>query len=312
MTLEKALQRLTSVIGPKSKTMVSFSGGISSYVAAKLWAERNGTDGVYLVFAETFIEDEDNYRFLIEGACNVYGKKFPDFAYWEIPEIYEDMAARKAVLREMAKKTMEYLPGFVWLEDGRTPWEVMRDVRLIGNSRMDPCSSVLKRKLLDKWRNSNLNPDVDRVILGINWDESERMDRVRGRVAPWNYVSPLIDYKVFMGHKHMRDLLDREGIMAPRMYDMGFAHANCGGFCIKAGQGSFRLLHKNFPLRYAHHETEEESMRSIVGDHSILRDQRGGVKRRLTLQMLRERIEADSMTECEKLDLGGCTCALPL
>lgn len=312
MNLQTALQNLTRAINPKRKVMVSFSGGISSFVAAKLWVDRHGPEGVHLVFAETFIEDEDNYRFLIEGACVIYGKPFPDFAYWEIPEIYEDMEERKRVLRQMAQKTMEYLPGFVWLADGRSPWEVMRDVRLIGNSRMDPCSSVLKRKLLDKWRNENLNQATDVCILGINWDESERMDRVRERVKPWNYLSPLIDYRVFMGHKHMREMLDRLGILAPRMYDMGFAHANCGGFCIKAGQGSFRLLHQHFPKRYEYHEGEENSMRGLVGNHSILRDQRKGVKRRLTLEMLRQRIECDQMTEMERMDLGGCACALPL
>ena len=54
--------------------VVFFSSGKASYVAAKLVAERYGVENLFLVFADTSIEDEDNYRFLIEAAENVGGK----------------------------------------------------------------------------------------------------------------------------------------------------------------------------------------------------------------------------------------------
>jgi 3'-phosphoadenosine 5'-phosphosulfate sulfotransferase (PAPS reductase)/FAD synthetase len=255
------------------KTIVMFSSGIGSWAAAKRRAETHGTDGMVLLFADTLIEDEDNYRFLHEAAANIG-------APLEI------------------------------IKDGRTPWEVMRKNRIIGNSSIDPCSAVLKRKLLDKWRDANGSPETTTVILGISWDEHHRLERVQGRVVPWRYEAPLCEAPYLT----KRDLLawaKREGLKPPRLYDFGFPHANCGGFCIKAGQAQFALLLRTFPERYAEHEREEESMRNLVGDHSIMSDRSGdGQKKVLTMRMLRERIEAQQ--PIDEFEWGGCGCALPL
>jgi 3'-phosphoadenosine 5'-phosphosulfate sulfotransferase (PAPS reductase)/FAD synthetase len=92
-------------------SVVMFSSGISSWAAGKRWAEMHGTDGMRLLFADTGIEDEDNYRFLHEAADNIGAP-------------------------------------LIILKDGRDPFQVMRDERIIGNSMFDPCSKLLKRKLL--------------------------------------------------------------------------------------------------------------------------------------------------------------------
>ena len=49
-------------------------------------------------------------------------------------------------------------------------------------------------------------------------------------------------------------------------------------------------------------------MRQRVGDHSILKDRRGGTLRALTLRQLRERIEGGG--QFDQFDFGGCGCAL--
>ena len=51
-----------------------FSSGAASWLAAKRVAKKFGTDNLYLVFADTGIEDKDNYRFLIDAADNVGGE----------------------------------------------------------------------------------------------------------------------------------------------------------------------------------------------------------------------------------------------
>jgi 3'-phosphoadenosine 5'-phosphosulfate sulfotransferase (PAPS reductase)/FAD synthetase len=254
------------------KSIVTFSSGISSWAAGKRYAEIHGTDGMVLLFADTKIEDEDNYRFLGQAAANIGAP-------------------------------------LVKITDGRDPWEVMNDEKIIGNSRIDPCSKILKRQLLDRWRNKHADPETTTIITGIAFDEVHRIENLRKIAPPWNYIAPLCD-KPWMSKAETLDWAKREGIEPPRMYDMGFAHANCGGFCIKAGQKSFALLLEKFPERYAWHEEEEEKMRQKVGNHSILRCRKGGVSKPLTLREFRERIEKDQ--EDHDGDIGGCACALPL
>jgi hypothetical protein len=88
-----------------------FSSGAGSWAAAKRVAEQHGTEGLVLLFADTLIEDEDNYRFLDEAAANI--------------------GVQPTTVAE-----------------GRDPWQVFFDVRFLGNTRIDPCSRVLKRELL--------------------------------------------------------------------------------------------------------------------------------------------------------------------
>ena len=252
------------------KAVVTFSSGIGSWAAAKRYAEEHGTQGLVLLFADTKKEDEDNYRFLHEAAANVGGRL----------EI---------------------------IADGRTPWQVMRDERMIGNTRFDPCSKILKRQLLDRWRNEYCDKATTTIIIGISWDEEHRLDRLRERNPGWRYIAPMCSAP-YLTKPDMLSWARKEGLRPPRLYDLGFAHSNCGGFCVKAGQAQFKLLLKTFPERYAEHEAEEESLREVLGDYSILRDRRGGGTRPLTLRELRLRIEAGA--PIDEFDFGGCGCAL--
>jgi 3'-phosphoadenosine 5'-phosphosulfate sulfotransferase (PAPS reductase)/FAD synthetase len=256
-------------MNPKITAVSMFSSGITSWAASKRYAQEHGTEGMVLLFADTLIEDEDNYRFLHEAAENIGAP-------------------------------------LVVIKDGRSPWEVMRKARIIGNSRIDPCSKILKRQLIDRWIVENCTSDVTR-IYGIGWDESHRIERLQARLKYGTPIAPLCDAP-YLTKQDCISWAEREGIKAPRMYSMGFPHANCGGFCIKAGQASFALLLKNFPERYAEHEAEEESMRQLVGDHSIMKKYVKGERQNLTMKQLRESIEAKQ--EIDEFDFGGCGCAL--
>jgi len=252
------------------KHLVMFSGGICSWATAKRVVERRGKEGVVLLFADTKMEDEDLYRFLDEAAANV-----------GVP--------------------------IVKIADGRTPWEVMKKERMIANSKIDPCSKILKRNLLATWVEQHCSPETVTVHLGLLWDEEFRLRRVQERVKPWRYEAPMTE-RPWITKGAMFRMLAREGIAAPRLYAMGFAHNNCGGFCVKAGQAHFANLLRTMPERYAFHEAKEEEMRAIVGNHSILLDRRNGVRVPLTLREFRLRIEANE--EYDLFDLGGCGCAV--
>ena len=99
---------------PNMKHIIFYSGGIGSWMTAKRVIEKHGKENVILLFTDTLIEDEDLYRFIDET---------------------------------VAEMDVEY----VRIEDGRTPWEVFKDVRWLGNSRLAQCSHILKQDTADKW-----------------------------------------------------------------------------------------------------------------------------------------------------------------
>ena len=246
-----------------------FSGGVGSWAAAKRTAFQHGTEGLTLLFADTLIEDEDLYRFLADAAANVGGQ-------------------------------------FVRQAEGRDPWQVFFDKRYLGNTRIDPCSAVLKRDFMRKWLVDNCDPANTTVVLGFDWTEPHRVERSRPYWAPWRIVAPLIE-KPYLSKPELLDWLKREGIEAPRLYREGFSHNNCGGFCIKAGQAQFRRLLLWNRERYLYHEGREQELRAYLkADVAIMRDRAGGIVRPLTMREFRERIEAGDA--CDPTDVGGCGC----
>lgn len=252
------------------KHLVMFSGGVCSWAAAKRVVERHGKEDVVLLFADTKIEDADLYVFLDKAAENV-----------GVP--------------------------LVKIADGRTPWQVMNDEGIIGNSGIDPCSRILKRELLSKWRDAHCSVEETTVHLGFSWDEDDRVRRVAKRYLPWRYEAPMAG-KPWMSKPDMLEWLKREGIEPPRLYAMGFPHANCGGFCVKAGQAHFAHLLRMMPERYAYHESQEEALRLKVGDHSVMKDRRGGVTKPLTMKAFREHLQQQG--EFNEFEWGGCGCAV--
>lgn len=247
-----------------------FSGGAGSWAAAKRVVARHGASEVVLLFADTRMEDEDLYRFLAEAAVNIGAK-------------------------------------LVRTAEGRTPWEVFRDERFLGNTRVDPCSKILKRQWLDRWLEENRTREDTVVHVGIDWSEEHRFTKLRDRRAEsgWRYEAPLCD-EPYLTKKQILTWMAAEGVRPPRLYEMGFPHNNCGGFCIKAGQAQWALLLKAMPERYAFHEKKEEELRGLLGDVSILRDRRGGKNRPLPLAAFRKRVETGDYVD--RHEWGGCGC----
>ena len=193
-----------------TKHIVSFSGGLGSWAAAKRVAEQHGTDNLILVFTDTLMEDPDLYRFLIEAAADVGGE-------------------------------------LVWLKDGRNPWQVFRDVKYMGNTRIAHCSKELKSKPFEKWLKEQ---DFDNPIiyLGIDWTEEHRLITHRKYVTH-RVEAPLCN-KPLLSQQQIRQMLaDTTNIKLPKLYQQGFPHNNCGGTCVKAGQGQWAKVLKLYPKR---------------------------------------------------------------
>lgn len=295
------------------RRVVNFSGGIGSWAAAKRVAAKHGTDNLTLLFADVIIEDDDLYIFLVRAAANVTGvPPSHTHAVLEmlkgIPPVSK-LVARKEHLGVARSMAMHAVPCLKWICEGRTPWEVFKDVRFIGNTRVDPCSKILKRDYLDKWRDANCTPAATVAYFGIDWTEEHRIERVRERIAPWKAEAPLCD-PPYLEKPQILELLATEGIAPPRLYGLGFPHGNCGGTCIKAGQAQFRLLLEKLPKHYEEWERQELGLRDYLGkDVSVLRDRRGGGTRAMTLKEFRLRLEKDG-ADYDKTAWGGCGCAV--
>jgi hypothetical protein len=288
----------------------NFSGGLGSWAAAKL----AGVDT--LLFADTLVEDDDLYRFLLDAACNVFSLPARGMNLLRevrsIPPV-TDMPARRDRLEYLRSWANAYFCGrLVWLAEGRTPWEVFRDERFLGNSKADPCSKILKRQLLDRWFEANCPRPTTRCVVGLGWWERHRFEGrsgkpgLRDRMAAkgWTFVAPLIDHKPTLDKHDIRAWAEREGLEVSRAYDDGFDHDNCGGECVKAGQSHWLKMLTLRPDRYGHAEGQENALRGLLGDVAMMTERKAGKKIPLPLTEFRRRVEAR-----EELSLvGGAPC----
>lgn len=220
--------------------IVNFSGGVGSWAAARRVADQKGTENLTLLFADVIIEDDDLYTFLVNAASNIYGIEPPKVvleALKDLPPVGR-MEERKAALSKARALANEHIRGLAWIADGRSPWEVFKDERYIGNTRKDPCSKILKRNLLDKYRDSHFSPHDTVAYFGIDWTEEHRIERVRERIKPWRAEAPLCDAPYLEKDQILAQLVQL-GIKPPRLYGLGFPHGNCfdGGERFLTDQG---------------------------------------------------------------------------
>ena len=263
--------------------VVMFSGGLSSWATCYRIDPAEG-DRLCLVFADTKMEDPDLYRFVDDAV--------------------------QAVIGECTSSE------FVRLTEGRDPWQVFFDVKLIGNTRADPCSRILKRKLIRDWLDAELDPADTTVYIGFTWDEAHRYERAKAYWEPWTVAAPLCD-PPYLTKADMISMAYAEGITPPRLTLQGFPHNNCGGFCVKAGQAQFAKLLELYPDRYAQHEELERAFRAEREAEgkpeskwgTILRDRRGGDTTPMTMETFRKRVQAGKSYDLH--EWGGCTCMEP-
>jgi hypothetical protein len=257
------------------KYVVMFSGGIGSWASARRLVDLHGPDSVICLFSDVkgdstdphVGEDEDTYRFINDS---------------------------------IAQLGCEY----VRVADGRDIWQVFKDKRFLGNSRLANCSHTLKQEPAKKWLKENATPETHTIAIGIDWSELQRVPKIKKAYEPYDVVFPMCDTP-YLDKQQMIDWARQLGVDPPRLYAMGFSHNNCGGGCVRAGQGQFRKLLEVMPERYEVWANKEQEVREhLEKDVSILREQVGGEKKLLTLFDLRER----SDDAVDMLDLGGCGC----
>ena len=302
----------------KVKHVVMFSGGIGSWMTAKRVIERCNVDDVVLLFADVAGDRNrcncghlDNQHINGRGPCDVKSDdKYCGCTRWvETTHVGEDQDTYRFI-----KDAQENLGAeLVVVKDskGRDIWSVYHTRRFLGNSRQANCSIELKQKPCLEWLKSNCSSEDTVVYVGIDWTESHRLPAIQEAYGKHGYTAeaPLCDAP-FLDKADMIEAAEREGLKPPRAYAMGYPHNNCGGFCVRAGKGQFKMLLDHDRERYMFHENREIELRKYLEKPvTILRENTGGKRVNLTLRSYRERIESqpDLFGE-DDFDLGGCGC----
>lgn len=253
------------------KRVVMFSGGAGSWATAKAVVRQHGAADVVLLFADTRVEEPDLYRFLEEAAA--------------------EMGA-----------------PLVRVADGRTPFEVFRDNRFLGNARLANCSKFLKQIPCRAWLEANADPADSVLYVGIDWTEADRLPAIEAGWAPYPVEAPLCKPPYTTKRQILSEMHDA-GLTPPAAYADGMPHANClAQGCVRGGQAYWARILETRPEAFAYAEREEQALRVYLdADVSILKDRRGGAAGPLTLVAFRERIEAGA--QLDLFDWGGCGCA---
>ncbi|MBU1142070.1 MAG: hypothetical protein KKH92_00330 [Firmicutes bacterium] len=213
----------------KIKHVVLYSGGASSAYIAKWVVDKYGLENSILFFTDTLWEDEDNLRFMEECAS------------------YIGIEITKVV-------------------DGRTPEDVFFEDKYLGNARFARCSEELKVRqtliFIEEVRMSGFEPIL---YFGIGPHEKHRAESLTKHyehfpIEPVKCEFPMID-SISEDIKAKIIIENEWGIKLPRMYELGFHHANCKGRCVRGGFHHYANLYLEWPEVYEEQETMEEKFR---------------------------------------------------
>jgi hypothetical protein len=258
--------------------VVSVSGGLSSMAA--YWHIYSNFPNVNAVFCDTVIENEDLYRFLLEVIAKTNGVKF-DTSTLRIPPV-SLIEFRKQRLLKLKKVSQTLLNNFTWLTLNKTPFDIFQEHKYMGNSRVDLCSKHLKREIFRKYLSTNYHPHKTTVYLGLDHDEPVRIARARESFRPYIVEFPIASEPWLIGN--FREWLCEQSIEIPQLYKLGFAHNNCGGFCVKAGLKQFKQLQEKLPETYDTFASFESATYKVIGKkHPFLKITRMGVTKYLTM-----------------------------
>lgn len=192
-----------------SRIVCQFSCGAASAVATKLaLAQYSATHDVQILNAFVLEEDDDNRRFLVD--CEAWFDR------------------KVTVLRDE--------------KYGASIIRVFRERQFMKGPRGAPCTTQLKRKLLDGWKQPG-----DIIVFGYTMEEVDRLDDFRERNPDRPVIAPLID--AGLGKEDCKAMILRADIALPRMYVMGYDNANCKG-CVKGGEAYFRAIRLDFPVEF--------------------------------------------------------------
>ena len=196
-----------------SKIICWWSGGITSAVACNIAIELYGKENCRVIFIDTKNEDDDTYRFM------------KDCEKWYGIEI-------------------ETITGV------GNKYESIQDV-WIKNKSLNVasgaiCSSELKKRVREVWQKDN---EWKHQVFGFELDEAKRAKSMVLNHPKTKPIFPLMMYG--LRKKDCINIVEEEGIEAPRMYKLGFLNNNCFKTgCVQGGIGYWQKMQREFPDKF--------------------------------------------------------------
>ena len=120
--------------------IISFSSGLSSAITCDRVINRYGINNVNIIFMDTMIEDNDNYRFMND--CQKRWNK-----------------------------------EIIILSEGHNPYEIFTNEHIIPNSRVAPCTQKLKISVFKKWLKAQDKNST--IYIGYDYSEMHRIEATK-------------------------------------------------------------------------------------------------------------------------------------
>lgn len=142
--------------------------------------------------------------------------------------------------------------------------EVWEKRRYMSGPAGAPCTGELKKKARQQWEEINR---PEHTVLGFTADEKKRHERF---IRNERLLLPvLIDESLTKGDCF--NIIAREGIQRPRIYDQGYPNANCIG-CVKASSPTYwNHVRKQHPLVF---QDRAEQSRDIGAKLAVVKGAR--------------------------------------
>lgn len=302
------------------KHLVFYSGGAASWYVAEIVKKNEGISELYLQFTDTLTEHNSLYKFLLQSISDIYEVPKDRIRYLvdkieAMPEIYDDRETRKQVLEEVRVQFSAIVPNFEWITSNKDVWDLFQGQKYIGNGRIANCSSTLKQKTSRKYTTKKFNSGDTILYFGIDWTEAHRSKGIQRGWEEYECRFPLIEDLTF-NKIDMFKLMESKGIDVPVLYQKGFPHNNCGGFCVRMGQGGFAYLYDNYKEMFDFHKNMEKETIDLIGKNVAVLGKTINGKRYpmtlenfekiYTLQKSGKKMSKDDTIDL--LDIGGCGC----
>ena len=185
------------------------------------------------------------------GAASAIACRIGDVDRIVYAETGAEDADNERFVRECEQKLFSVPVERVRSKKFRDTWDVWERKRFLAGVHGAPCTRALKRIPL----NASSTPG-DVIIIGYTAEEWRRAEALTDHAGD-GYAFPLIERG--LTKEACRAMLSEWGVREPRVYALGFDHANCIP-CSKATSGSYwQLIRKHYPEAFARYAALERS-----------------------------------------------------